>query len=50
LASAPEPNPTCEMPDILACRMPAVDDFDIDAIREAVTGKPRKTSLAQVAA
>jgi len=50
LASAPDPNPACDMPDIFACLKPAVDDFDIDAIREAVTGKLRKTSVAHVAA
>ena len=44
------PNPACDMPDIFACLKPAVDDFDIDAIREAVTGKLRKTSVAHVAA
>jgi DnaJ domain len=49
-ASAPDPNPTCDIPDIFACLKPAVDDFDIDAIREAVTGKLRKTSIAQVTA
>ena len=52
LASAPEPNPTSEMPDILDCLQPAVDDFglDIDAIRAAVTGMPRKTPLVEAAA
>ncbi|WP_348261465.1 DnaJ domain-containing protein [Telmatobacter sp. DSM 110680] len=49
-ASAPDPNPSCEMPDIFACLKPATDDFDIDAIREAVTGKLRKTTVAPVAA
>lgn len=49
-ASAPDPNPTCDMPDIFASLKPAVDDFDIDAIREAVTGKLRKTTVAPVAA
>lgn len=49
-ASAPDSKPTGDMPDIFAGLRPAVDDFDIDAIREAVTGKLRKTSVAQFAA
>lgn len=47
-----EANPPREMPDILARVQPVVDDFalDLDAIREAVTGMPRKSTYAQVAA
>ena len=37
LASAPDPNLACDMPDIFACLKPAVDDFDIDAIREKLS-------------
>jgi hypothetical protein len=49
-ASGPDPNPICGMPDMFACPKPTIDDFDIDAIREAVTGKLRKTTIAPVAA
>jgi hypothetical protein len=50
-AAAPVAEPAFDVADILIRPQPVVDDcaFDIDAIREAVTGRPRKSTQAQAA-